>query len=76
MRGRVFVASTLYFVCHLREKEEDNVRRREITDQLFLSDLDGTNSILPNFSSWVEKNIEKNYSAKNDGFYGKFWFCA
>ena len=36
--------------------------------------LNGTNSILPNFSSWVEKNIEKNYSANIYGFYGKFWF--
>ena len=51
MRGRVFVAPLLHFACHLREKEEDNVRPRKITEQLFLSDLDGTNSILPNFSS-------------------------
>ena len=49
--GRVFVASPLHFACHLREKEEDNVCDAKITDQLFLSDLDGTNSILPNFSS-------------------------
>ena len=51
MRGRVFVASPLHLACHLMEKEEDNVCDAKITDQLFLSDLDGTNSILPNFSS-------------------------
>ena len=63
-----------HLACHLRGKEEDNECDAKITEQLFLSDLDGTNSILPNFSSWVEKNIEKNYSANIYGFYGKFWF--
>ena len=43
--------SSSFCICHLREKEEDNVCDAKITDQLFLSDLDGTNSILPNFSS-------------------------
>ena len=36
--------------CLLAEKEEEKRVHAIFTDQLFLSDLDGTNSILPNFS--------------------------
>ena len=38
----------------------------------FLRYLHGTNSILPNFSFWVEKSIKFLKSAKNCGFQGKF----
>ena len=36
--------------------------------------LNGTNSILPNFSCWVEKVYFFWDSAKNDGFQGKFYY--
>ena len=50
MRRRVFAAILSQEACLLAEKEEEKRVHAKITDQLFLSDLDGTNSILPNFS--------------------------
>ena len=54
-------------------------RRQKRADALlmkifFLRYLNGTNSILPNFSFWVEKSPIWPKSAKNCGFQGKFEF--
>ena len=38
--------------------------------------LNGTNSILPNFSCWVQKVYFFLDSAKNDGFQGKFYYVV
>ena len=38
--------------------------------------LNGTNSILPNFSCWVQKVYFFWDSAKNDGFQGKFYYVV
>ena len=56
----------------MKRRGDKNASTAKLRLEFFLRYLDGTNSILPNFSSWVEKSPNFWDSAKNDGFQGKF----